>query len=220
MHIRPKPWARPELEACGFFQAYPPDHLGQWQQLFDQQQPLHLELGCGKGTFIAELGSQHPEINYLAIDLIDAVLGLTKRNIESAYLNANQAINNIQIMSWDIERIDAILSPEDRIQRIYINFCNPWPRRRYQKKRLTHSKQLAKYKKILAENGEIHFKTDNDALFQDSITYFEESGFTITTLIWDLHASTYSDNIQTEHEKMYAEQGIPIKLLIAELTSI
>ncbi|MBI4855315.1 MAG: tRNA (guanosine(46)-N7)-methyltransferase TrmB [Acetobacterium woodii] len=220
MHIRPKPWARPELEACGFFQAYPPDHLGQWQQLFNQQQPLHLELGCGKGTFIAELGSRHPETNYLAIDLIDAVLGLTKRNIESAYLNADHAINNIQIMSWDIERIDAILSPEDRIQRIYINFCNPWPRRRYQKKRLTHAKQLAKYKKILAENGEIHFKTDNDELFQDSIKYFEESGFTITTLIRDLHASDYPDNIETEHEKMYAEQGIKIKFLIAELTRI
>lgn len=220
MHIRPKPWARPELEACGFFQAYPPDQRGQWQQIFDQQQPFHLELGCGKGTFIAELGCRHPEINYLAIDLIDAVLGLTKRNIESAYLNANQAINNIQIMSWDIERIDAILSHEDGVQRIYINFCNPWPRRRYQKKRLTHFKQLAKYKKILAENGEIHFKTDNDELFQDSIKYFEDSGYTITTLIWDLHASDVPDNIETEHEKMYAEQGIKIKFLIAGLTGI
>ena len=217
MHIRPKPWARPELEACGFFQAYPPDHLGQWQQLFKKKQPLHIELGCGKGTFIAELGSRQPEINFLAIDLIDAVLGLTKRNIEAAYAEKKQPIDNVQIMSWDIERIDAILSPEDGVKRIYINFCNPWPRRRYQKKRLTHSKHLEKYKKLLSENGEIHFKTDNDELFADSIKYFESAGFTIKTLIPDLHAADYPGNIETEHEKMYAEQGIKIKFLIARL---
>ncbi|WP_414733141.1 tRNA (guanosine(46)-N7)-methyltransferase TrmB [Acetobacterium carbinolicum] len=215
MHLRPKPWARPELEACGFFQAAPPDHRGQWQHLFKKKQPLHIELGCGKGTFIAALGSRHPEINYLAIDLIDAVLGLAKRNIEAAYLNANASVDNVQIMSWDIERIDTVLSPEDGVERIYINFCNPWPRRRYQKKRLTHSKQLEKYKKLLSKNGEIHFKTDNDELFNDSIKYFEAAGFTITTLIPDLHTADYPDNIKTEHEKMFAEQGIKIKFLIA-----
>ena len=96
-----------------------------------------------------------------------------------------------------------------------INFCNPWPRRRYQKKRLTHSKQLEKYKKLLSKNGEIHFKTDNDELFNDSIKYFEAAGFTITTLIPDLHTADYPDNIKTEHEKMFAEQGIKIKFLIA-----
>lgn len=217
MHLRPKPWARPELEACGFFQATPPEHCGQWQQLFKKKQPLHIELGCGKGTFIAELASRHPEINYLAIDLIDAVLGLTKRNIQAAYADKNQAIDNVQIMSWDIERIDMILAPEDGVERIYINFCNPWPRRRFHKKRLTHSKQLVKYKQILTEKGEIYFKTDSDDLFQDSIKYFESSGFTITTLINDLHAADYSANIETEHEKMFSEQGIKIKFLIASL---
>lgn len=219
MHLRPKPWARPELEACGFFQATPPVHRGQWHHLFKKKQPLHIELGCGKGTFIAELASRHPETNYLAIDLIDAVLGLTKRNIQAAYADKNQAIDNVQIMSWDIERIDMILAPEDGVERIYINFCNPWPRRRFHKKRLTHTKQLEKYKKLLAENGEIYFKTDSDDLFRDSIKYFESSGFTITTLINDLHASDYPDNIETEHERMFSDQGIKIKFLIASLAS-
>lgn len=218
MHLRPKPWARPELEACGFFQATPPVHRGQWHHLFKKKQPLHIELGCGKGTFIAELASRHPETNYLAIDLIDAVLGLTKRNIQAAYADTNQAIDNVQIMSWDIERIDMILAPEDGVERIYINFCNPWPRRRFHKKRLTHTKQLEKYKKLLAENGEIYFKTDSEELFRDSIKYFESSGFTITTLINDLHASDYPDNIETEHERMFSDQGIKIKFLIASLT--
>ncbi|MBC3805657.1 tRNA (guanosine(46)-N7)-methyltransferase TrmB [Acetobacterium fimetarium] len=215
MHIRPKPWARPELEACGFFQANPPEHRGQWQHLFKRKQPLHIELGCGKGTFIAKLGSQNPQINYLAIDLIDAVLGVSKRSIEAAYENKKQPVDNIRLMSWDVERIDAILSPKDDVERIYINFCNPWPKRRHHKKRLTHSKQLKKYTEILSNNGEIYFKTDNDALFQDSIKYFEASDFTIKTLIWDLHAADYLANIETEHEKMYAEQGIKIKFLIA-----
>lgn len=215
MHIRPKPWARPELEACGFFQANPPEHRGQWQHLFKIKQPLHIELGCGKGTFIAKLGSQNPQINYLAIDLIDAVLGVSKRSIEAAYENKKQPVDNIRLMSWDVERIDAILSPEDGVERIYINFCNPWPKRRHHKKRLTHSKQLKKYAEILSDDGEIYFKTDNDALFQDSIKYFEASDFTIKTVIWDLHAADYPANIETEHEKMYAEQGIKIKFLIA-----
>ena len=215
MHIRPKPWARPELEACGFFQANPPEHRSQWQHLFKIKQPLHIELGCGKGTFIAKLGSQNPQINYLAIDLIDAVLGVSKRSIEAAYENKKQPVDNIRLMSWDVERIDAILAPEDGVERIYINFCNPWPKRRHHKKRLTHSKQLKKYAEILSDDGEIYFKTDNDALFQDSIKYFEASDFTIKTVICDLHAADYPANIETEHEKMYAEQGIKIKFLIA-----
>ncbi|MDK2935307.1 MAG: tRNA (guanine-N7-)-methyltransferase [Eubacteriaceae bacterium] len=215
MHLRIKPWARPELEASHFFQAEPWTHKGQWQKLFNKNQPLHLELGCGKGTFIAELGSRNPQTNYLAIDLIDAVLGLTKRNIEAAYQKQLLSIDNIQIMSWDIERLDQILAPEDQVERIYINFCNPWPKRRQNKKRLTHPKQLDKYKTLLKTNGEIHFKTDNDDLFIDSIEYFKSCGFNITSLIPDLHASDYPDNIETEHEKMFSAQGIPIKFLIA-----
>ncbi|KNZ43054.1 tRNA (guanosine(46)-N7)-methyltransferase TrmB [Acetobacterium bakii] len=217
MHIRSKPWARPELEACGFFQANPLEHRGQWQQVFKNNHPLHMEVGCGKGTFMAELGSQNPCINYLTIDLIDGVLGWANRNIQTVYAKKDQPIDNIQLMSWDIERIDMLLAPEDGVERIYINFCNPWPLRKHQKKRLTHPKQLRKYQALLSKNGEIHFKTDSDALFEDSIAYFKESGFTIKTLIPDLHASDYPGNIETEHEKMYAAQGIKIKFLIAAL---
>lgn len=215
MHLRIKPWARPELEASHFFQAEPWTHKGQWQKLFIKKQPLHIELGCGKGTFIAELGSQTPQINYMAIDLIDAVLGLAKRNIEAAYQKQSLSIDNVQIMSWDIERLDQILSPADQVERIYINFCNPWPKRRQNKKRLTHPKQLKKYQTLLSSNGEIHFKTDNDDLFTDSIAYFESSGYEIISRIDDLHAADYPANIKTEHEIMFSEQGIPIKFLIA-----
>lgn len=217
MHIRSKPWARPELEACRFFQANPLEHRGAWQKVFENNHPLHMEVGCGKGTFMAELGSQNPGINYITIDLIDGVLGWANRNIQTTYTKKNQPINNIQLMSWDIERIDLLIAPEDGVERIYINFCNPWPLRKHQKKRLTHPKQLRKYQALLKHHGEIHFKTDDDGLFEDSIAYFKASGFTIKTLIPDLHASDYPGNIETEHEKMYVAKGVKIKFLIAML---
>lgn len=214
MHIRPKPWARPELLACGFFIEKPWELRGSWQEAFPQKAPLHLELGCGKGTFIAELGRRNPSVNYLAVDMIDAVLGLSKRNVERVY--APERVDNIRLTAWDIARIGEILSPEDTISRIYINFCNPWPKRRYQKKRLTHTRQLEQYQKFLAPGAEIHFKTDDDPLFEASLKYFEACGFEVTTLIRDLHASDeYPANIVTEHEQMFAESGIKIKLAVA-----
>ncbi|MGL4606125.1 MAG: tRNA (guanosine(46)-N7)-methyltransferase TrmB [Eubacteriaceae bacterium] len=218
MHIRPKPWARPELEASHFFQTTPTKHRGEWKTIFPESQPLHIELGCGKGTFISQIGIKNPNINFLAIDLIDAVLGLAKRNIETTYDQHRLAVKNIQLMSWDIERIDQILTNSDNVERIYINFCNPWPKRRHQKKRLTHPKQLQKYLGFLKEQGEIYFKTDNAPLFEDSIHYFRECGFQITTCIEDLHHSDYQGNIETEHEKLFSSQGVKIKFLIAQLT--
>lgn len=217
MHIRRKPWARPELEACPYFYSQPKDHYGRWQETFKKTQALHLELGCGRGGFIAKLACENQAINYLAIDLIDAVLGPARRTIEAVFATKNLPVDNLKLMAWDIERIDQILSPDDQVDRIYINFCNPWPRRRQHKKRLTHPRRLSHYKDFLTPTGEIHFKTDNDQLFSDSLTYFEEAGFTIKKKIYNLHASSSFENIETEHEKMYHDQGIPIKFLIARV---
>ena len=165
MHIRPKPWARPELEACLYFQTNPKLHYANWQKLFKKNQALHIELGCGKGGFIAELASENLSVNYLAIDLIDAVLGSARRNIQSVFDAKNLPVDNLQLMSWDIERINQILSPNDQVERIYINFCNPWPRRRQHKRRLTYPRQLSHYRELMTKGAEIHFKTDNDKLF-------------------------------------------------------
>ena len=111
-----------------------------------------------------------------------------------------------------------ILGEQDNIKRIYINFCNPWPKGKHRKKRLTHTRQLEKYKTFLAPNGEIYFKTDDDDLFNSSLGYFEEAGFEIIKKTYDLHAEPiWENNIETEHEKMFSEQGIKIKALIARL---
>ena len=111
-----------------------------------------------------------------------------------------------------------ILDKADKVERIYINFCNPWPRGKHRKKRLTHTKQLEKYKEFLVPGGEIYFKTDDDELFESSLHYLEESGFSIVSKTYDLHNETvFEKNIETEHEKMFSEQGIKIKALIAKL---
>ena len=219
MRIRYKKWARPELEASPFYVDNPEEERGKWRNLYENPTlPLYLELGCGKGHFIANMASSHKDINYLAIDLVDAMLGLAKRNVEQVYNEKNEETDNIYLTRFDIERINLILSKEDNIDRIYINFCNPWPRGKHHKKRLTHTKQLEKYKEFLKNDAEIYFKTDDDNLFLDSITYFEEMGFNITKKTFDLHnEKDFWENIETEHEKMFSEQGIKIKALIAKL---
>ena len=219
MRIRYKKWARPELEASKFYTDTPEEYKGRWKEFFkNQENPIHLELGCGKGQFIAELASSNPEINYIAIDLVDAMLGLAKRNIEQVYQEKQLEPENIAITRFDIERIPLILGKEDNIQRIYINFCNPWPKGKHRKKRLTHTRQLEKYKTFLSSQGEIYFKTDDDGLFYSTFTYLEEAGFEVLAQTEDLHQNPiFENNIITEHEKMFSEQGIRIKALIARL---
>lgn len=218
MRIRFKPWARPELEASNFYRDHPEELKNKWIQEFENQDnPIHLELGCGKGQFISQIAVQSHNTNYIAIDLVDAMLGLAKRNVEQVYKEQNKKIDNVILTRFDIERINLILGEKDNIKRIYINFCNPWPKGKHRKKRLTHTRQLEKYKTFLAQDGEIYFKTDDDSLFNASLGYFQESGFTILKKTYDLHLEPiWKNNIETEHEKMFSEQGIKIKALIAK----
>ena len=219
MRIRYKKWARPELEASEFYEDEPEKWKGKWKEHYDDsRKPFMLELGCGKGQFISKLAVENQNINFLAIDLVDAMLGLAKRNIEQEYQNENLEPKNVIITRFDIERINLILDKNDQVERIYINFCNPWPKGKHRKKRLTHSRQLEKYKEFLKPNAEVYFKTDDDGLFESSLIYFEESGFEILKKTYDLHEeSIFKRNIETEHEKMFSEQGIKIKALIAKL---
>ena len=218
MRIRYKKWARPELEASEFYIDNPEEWKGKWKEFYTKkEQPIHLELGCGKGQFISHLASSNLDINYIAIDLVDAMLGLAKRNVEQVYEEKHIKPENIALTRFDIERILLILDKTDDIKRIYINFCTPWPKGKHRKKRLTHSRQLEKYKQILSDDGEVYFKTDDDDLFNSSLIYFEESGFEIVSKTYDLHNEPiFENNIETEHEKMFSEQGIKIKALIAK----
>ena len=220
MRIRFKQWARPELEASAFYIDNPENYKGKWKELFENDNPIHLELGCGKGQFISQLAVQNDNVNYIAVDLVDAMLGLAKRNVESTYKEQEKEIKNVFLTRYDIERILNILDKKDGIERIYINFCNPWPRGKHRKKRLTHTRQLEKYREFLKDEGEIFFKTDDDDLYLASLRYFEESEFEIISKTEDLHKNQiFPENIVTEHENMFTEQGITTKAIIAKLKS-
>lgn len=215
MRIRHKPWAKPELEACPFYIADPQSQKGSWYKLFgDSSKPLYVELGCGKGGFISQAAPAHPEINFIAMDIKNEMLVLAKRKLESAYEKVGKAPDNVRIAIQNIERIDIAWDENDRADRIYINFCNPWPKKKHKKRRLTHTRQLLNYKKFL--KGELWFKTDDDELFDESLEYFAESGYKIKFMTRDLQNETEIENFVTEHEKMFIAEGKKIKFLIAE----
>lgn len=219
MRIRNKPWVREELDNSSIFIKNPEEYKGKWNKLFKNDNPIHLELGCGKGYFVKQAIFKNPEINYIAVDLIDVILGMANRNISE---EANgRKINNLAITRYDVEEINNIIDKEDNIERIYINFCNPWPKPRHKKRRLTHLRQLEKYKLFLNENAEIYFKTDDDELFTESLEYFKKAGFEEIKITYDLeNEPEFWDNIETEHEIMFKKDGIKIKAGIFKLKAL
>lgn len=210
MRIRRKKWAEKELEEAKFYINNPEiGYKNTWNTRFENKNPIHIEIGCGKGIFISTLAKKNPNINYIAIDMIEAMLGLSKRNIEEA-LGKNP--KNILLIRANAERIFEVFGEKDKMDRIYINFCNPWPKSKHNKRRLTHPRQLENYKKFLSDNGEIYFKTDDLELFEASLEYFKETGFKKKAITYDLEKEPiFEENIETEHEKMFKEQGIKIK---------
>lgn len=218
MRIRKRKWTDKELSECNFYIEKGEEYKGKWNEKFERNQPIHMELGCGKGTFISKLSVKNPNINYIAVDIVDTMLGLAKRNAEMEFEKANRNIDNVFLVRHDVERIMLMIDEEkDIVDRIYINFCNPWPKSKHKKRRLTYPTQLENYKRFLSKNGEIYFKTDDDELFEDSLEYFENNGFKIISKTYNLHEQNiFEDNIITEHEEMFSNEGIKIKALIAQ----
>lgn len=217
MRIRNKPWAKDELLASDFYVQKPEDYKGRWKEFFNNEnEHIYLELGCGKGFFVKKAAKQNQNINYIAIDLIDAILGMANRNIIEEF--ENKEVLNLALTRYDVEEINNILDKSDNIERIYINFCNPWPKPRHKKRRLTHTRQLEKYKQFLAPKGEIYFKTDDDELFRESLEYFKEAGFEAVKTTENLNEEPkFWKNIETEHEIKFKNEGIKIKAGIFRL---
>ena len=218
MRIRKKKWAEPELSDCNFYVKNPEENAGKWMQAFKKEQPLYLEIGCGKGGFAGQLALKNPDKNIIALDIKVDMLGVGRRTIVKLFEDAGKTqddITNLLLVKYNVEMLDKIITADDKIDRLFINFCNPWPRAKHKKRRLTYYKKLEMYKTFLKPDSEIRFKTDDDELFDESLEYFEQSGYEILYLTRDLHASDVTDNIETEHEKMFSEEGIKIKYLIA-----
>lgn len=216
MRIRKKKWAQPELDQCRYFIKEPKSYFGKWQTFFNNDNEIQLEVGCGKCSFVAQKALRNPDINYIAVDIKSDMLGVGRRNIEKLFAEHNKEVNNIALVAFNVENIEELVSADDNVSQMYINFCNPWPREKHKKRRLTHTTKLNKYRTFLAENARINFKTDNDELFEESLEYFKGSDFDIKYITYDLHNSDVKDNIRTEHENMFSNEGIKIKYLVAE----
>ena len=209
MHMRKKKWARPELAACEWATDAPGRLRGHWREAFaDPGAPLWLELGCGKGVATAAMIADNPGVNCIAVDISPDVLGDARRNIAAL---CGEHPGNAVLVRTDAEQLSGFLAPEDGVERVYIRFCNPWPRRSHKKRRLTHPRQLVQIRALLPVGGEVWFKTDDEGLFRDSLVYFETAGFEPVRLTEDLHAAGWQPNYVSEHERRFAAAGIPIR---------
>jgi len=210
MRLRKKWWARPELEESNLFIPKASENKGKWNEVFGNSNPIYLELGCGRGGFLVQHAMNNPNINYVAVDLKDEVLiyGLHK-------LQENN-VENARLTAMNIDFIEDVFE-KDEVSKIYINFCNPWPKDRHNKRRLTHTRFLSKYKNFLKPGSEVWFKTDDTDLFNASQEYFKESGFEIEFITYDLHKSDFEGNVMTEYETKFTNLGMKTMCLTARL---
>ncbi len=176
---------------------------GHWQEIFGREAPLHVELGTGKGKFISEMAERHPEINFVGIEAQQDVLYYVAEKVRE------KKLTNVKLLVFDVNHLMEIFEAGE-INRLYINFCDPWPKVRHAKRRLTHTEFLEKYKIVLADGGEIFFKTDNRILFDFSLEQFKENHLILDKVTFDLHSSNDIDNVMTEYEKKFSGMGTKI----------
>lgn len=205
MRVKKKKHGAERLEACGDIVIKDLKAEGNTSQaLFGNDNPIRIEIGCGKGDFIVGTAAKDPDVNFLAVEKVSDVLMLAAEKVKRSELK------NIRVCCVDAKELEEIF-PEGSIDRIYLNFSDPWPKSRHEKRRLTYRSFLAIYKKILKKGGAIHFKTDNRGLFDFSLEEFKEFGMRMEKLTFDLHNSEYMEgNVMTEYEKRFSSMGVPI----------
>lgn len=208
MRIRKKPHTEEKLQNFADFVIVGEigeEKKGSWRKFFsdDLSRELFVELGTGKGDFIAQLAERNPDKNFLGLEMEKEVVLKAARKVEEKNLS------NVRLAVFDINNIAKIFE-RDEVDRLYINFCDPWPKKRHYKRRLTYIAFLDMYQQILKVGGEIHFKTDNRNLFDFSLEQFAEKNFEVRDLTFDLHANEPADNIRTEYENKFSAQGFKI----------
>lgn len=183
---------------------------GAWQTKFSNNQPLHIEIGMGKGGFITEMARRNPEINFVGIEVYDSVL---LRALEKLVENP---LPNLRLLHVDAADLRDVFE-DGEVAKVYLNFSDPWPKKRHAKRRLTHAGFLTVYRTILAKNGKIQLKTDNQSLFEYSLWSFNDYGMKFSDLSVDVHKDpeAYPDNVMTEYERKFHGLGQPIYLLEA-----
>ena len=216
MRLRNIPGAKDAIEESVYVIQNPQENKGCWDKVFPQNQPIHLEVGMGKGRFLMDMARLHPEINYIGIEMYDSVLlrAIQKRE---ALAEEGENLSNLMFM-----RMDARLLPEvfekGEVAKIYLNFSDPWPKARHASRRLTSREFLARYDKILKEDGVIEFKTDNRELFEFSLEEVKETKWNLDAFTFDLHHNEemVKGNVMTEYEEKFSSMGNPIcKMVIS-----
>lgn len=211
MRMRKKPNLLPRMEKCAEVQIKDPKDLkGRWRETFSEYDALWLELGCGKGRFTAGTAKENPEIMLLAVEKVaDAMVIGMERVCEAG-------INNVRFIDMDALELREVFE-QGEVRRIFINFCDPWPKSRDAKHRLTAPGFLRSYADLLDIGGEIHFKTDNRPLFDWSVDRFSEEGWTLREVTNDLHRDGVC-GVMTDYEAKFHSQGVPINRLVAVKT--
>ena len=189
------------------------EYKGKWNTLFENSNPIHIEIGMGKGQFILTLAKQNPQINYIGIERYSSVL---LRALEKFDTEEFCELTNVRFICMDAMELPDVFEAEE-VEKIYLNFSDPWPKKRHARRRLTSTVFFAQYDKVLAEDGVVEFKTDNRPLFEFSLEQVEEAGWKLLGSTFDLHhdAAMNQGNVMTEYEEKFSAQGNPIHKLIA-----
>ncbi len=209
MRLRNVKGSREAMVESDFVFHEPKEYRGRWHEIFGNDNPIHIEVGMGKGQFITQLAQLHPEINYIGIEKYSSVLIRALEKLEVLQLP------NLYFIRMDAEEITDVFCP-DEVSHIYLNFSDPWPKDRHAKRRLTSTTYFSRYNKILIPNGIVEFKTDNMDLFTFSEQSVVEAKWNLDLTTRDLHNSIYAEgNIMTEYEEKFSSMGNPICKLIA-----
>lgn len=193
------------------------EYKGKWAEVFGNANPIYIEIGMGKGQFILALAKRNPHINYIGIERYSSVLLRATEKFDQECENAER-IENLRFICMDATEIEEVFAPEE-VARIYLNFSDPWPKKRHARRRLTSKEFFARYDKVLKKDGVVEFKTDNKDLFAFSLEQVEEAGWNLLEHTWDLHhdESMNAGNVMTEYEAKFSAKGNPIHKLIANL---
>lgn len=217
MRLRNIPGAKDAILESGYVVQEPKEHKGKWTECFSGKQPLHIEVGMGKGRFLMDMARLHPDVNYVGIEMYDSVLlrALQKRE---ELEEAGEGYDNLLFMRVDARELPEIFE-KGEVQKIYLNFSDPWPKARHAKRRLTSREFLSRYEKILVPEGLVEFKTDNRELFEFSLEEVLESNWELLAHTFDLHhqEDMMEGNVMTEYEEKFSSMGNPIcKLVIRQ----
>lgn len=213
MRLRRKPWIEEAIKnyTSILFLEEPTDMKGKWETQFPcPEQPLHVEFGTGKGQFISGMAALHPDVNYIGMEVQEGVIYYAAQKTAEK----DPPVDNVRLILGDVSEILNIFD-EGEVDVIYLNFSDPWPKKRHAKRRLTYRDFLKRYAVILKEGGEIRFKTDNKDLFDFSVEEFEAMGWQLSDVTYDLHAAPVPGDVETEYEEKFSRKGNLICRLVA-----